>query len=1291
MSNTPDPATSTKALNIWQLNTNKSNEAQTAFAHDPSVLAGSLIAIQEPYLDHLSSSRPPAGWRPVYPTPHFREGAPRSRSFIAVNPALSTNDWEQIACPSSDITSIRVITTAGPVLIINVYNPCDSNRSLPHVESLARAAPPGDHIVLLGDFNRHHPTWDESRNSHLFTSTNLELAQPLLDLVGEFGLQMALPQDIPTLQSTSSKNYTRPDNVFVSSPLYNTLIRCDTAPDSRPPCTDHIPVCTEIDASPSLVNPSARPNFAKADWDLYRARLAELLEDLPKMRKIRTQVEIDSRVERLREAIQAAVLDAVPTLRLNVRSKRWWTADLKAHRKAVRALAARSYRARWLGLDPVHAEFKAQRNLYTQAIRDAKRRHWEDFLEQLDDESMWTAASYLKGEHTDGGRARVPNLRFRSADGQEGAASNNEQKSRILLEAFFPPPPPSPAESRPSDHPRPVMDLDDIHTWDIAHAIRSMKPNKAPGPDGLPACVYIQGISLLVEHLLPIFRASFHLGIYPREWKHSKTAVLRKAGKPDYGMAKAYRPIALLNVVSKILSTVIANRLNTLAMDHNWIPAHHFGGQPGRTTSDALHLLTKTVKDAWARGQVASALFLDVKGAFPHAHPARLAENMRKIGVPKAYVLWMLAKLDGRTTCLAFDDYLSDALPVSNGIDQGCPLSVIFYLLYNSPLIRIPTPGQPEMCIGYVDDVTYVSWGRNFEETHRSLIDMLDREGGALEWSRTHNSTFELDKTACIDFSRNKAAARPSLVIGPQTVTPVKSHTLLGVILDQELRWQEQCNKALAKGMKWSTQLTRLAKMSYGATATVARRLYTSIAVPRFTYAADVWFTPVTTNATPEGRSTGSVGFAKRLTKIQSTAARAILGALRSSPVDSLDAHASLLPIHLLMNEACQRAAIRLASAPPEHPLSKAVLRCAKGRKAHIPPLQRILQFLGHDPTSFEKWKLARPHVTPHPALVFPSKQIAVMNARTDQAHLQLYTDGAASSRGVGCSAILLNHRRFQTASGARLGDSGSFSVLDAEVAGILVAAHLILDSPVVDDATIFTDSQSAISCIRGRRNGATEALLKATRRALTKARQKAGGTEVRLQWCPGHQGVPGNELADAEAKAAAGGRTYPTSLTPRFLTTYRSPVNPVTLKKLVKDRNRTQATLHWENSTAGIKYQRRYPHLDAASFMTHTASLPRSRATLLYRLITGHVQLRQHLHRLRATDSPMCEHCQTVPETVAHYLLRCPRYSSERYLYLESLGLDFLVLDFLFSSSEALLPVFDFVRATGRFSDFIR
>ena len=38
-------------------------------------------------------------------------------------------------------------------------------------------------IIWLGDFNRHHPLWDEERNAHMFTKAALEAAQPLINMI----------------------------------------------------------------------------------------------------------------------------------------------------------------------------------------------------------------------------------------------------------------------------------------------------------------------------------------------------------------------------------------------------------------------------------------------------------------------------------------------------------------------------------------------------------------------------------------------------------------------------------------------------------------------------------------------------------------------------------------------------------------------------------------------------------------------------------------------------------------------------------------------------------------------------------------------------------------------------------------------------------------------------------------------------------------------------------------------------------------------------------------------------
>ena len=100
--------------------------------------------------------------------------------------------------------------------------------------------------------------------------------------------------------------------------------------------------------------------------------------------------------------------------------------------------------------------------------------------------------------------------------------------------------------------------------------------------------------------------------------------------------------------------------------------------------------------------------------------------------------------LDGRTTCLRFDDHETDIFPVNNGIGQGDPLSMILYLFYNADLIEIPR-NIKEDSKAFVDDSILVAFAKDFHEAHQILADMMTRPGGAIEWSKTHNSNFELD------------------------------------------------------------------------------------------------------------------------------------------------------------------------------------------------------------------------------------------------------------------------------------------------------------------------------------------------------------------------------------------------------------------------------------------------------------------------------------------------------------------------------------------------------------------
>jgi hypothetical protein len=74
-------------------------------------------------------------------------------------------------------------------------------------------------MIQAGDFNRHHPLWDNNEDIHLFTQQANRFAEGIIELIAAYNLIMALPKGIPTLQHMVTGRYSRPDNVFSTAGL----------------------------------------------------------------------------------------------------------------------------------------------------------------------------------------------------------------------------------------------------------------------------------------------------------------------------------------------------------------------------------------------------------------------------------------------------------------------------------------------------------------------------------------------------------------------------------------------------------------------------------------------------------------------------------------------------------------------------------------------------------------------------------------------------------------------------------------------------------------------------------------------------------------------------------------------------------------------------------------------------------------------------------------------------------------------------------------------------------------
>ena len=213
-----------------------------------------------------------------------------------------------------------------------------------------------------------------------------------------------------------------------------------------------------------------------------------------------------------------------------------------------------------------------------------------------------------------------------------GYATSNEEKTKEFKEAFFPPPPPANLMDirETVEYPESVACSSRITMHQLQKAVDKTAPDKAAGPDEISNRVLKESFTELQHHLLALVQASINIGHFPKPFKTTTTIVLRKPGKPDYTKPKAYRPIALENTIGKILESVMADTLSYLTEKYELLPAQHYGGRPGRTAEDAMMILSENIHEAWKIGEIYSAVFMDVAGAFNNVHHERLIHNMRK-------------------------------------------------------------------------------------------------------------------------------------------------------------------------------------------------------------------------------------------------------------------------------------------------------------------------------------------------------------------------------------------------------------------------------------------------------------------------------------------------------------------------------------------------------------------------------------------------------------------------------------------------------------------------------------
>ncbi|KAI9037099.1 putative RNA-directed DNA polymerase from transposon X-element, partial [Aspergillus affinis] len=955
-----------RPLHVLQYNVNRSKDRVMAqFLRDPAVLEADLIFVQEPWENpYQDTTHHPANGSHQLLYPDSTEiGDERARVCLYISRQIDPNTWKHTV-HSKDVQELKLTDADGQqVRIFNIYNRPDEvdSTTLDLVTSLTTPAGPTNsstnpRLLLLGDFNLHHPAWEGERSKRDSSSDQL------LELIDTRYLDLWLEPGTTTWERNGSK--TTIDLVLGSQDLTPRLVTCEINERNHAD-SDHYPIRTLLDISTKTPEAQRRRN-----WKACSVKDLQSFVDLNLQSKafpLQTKQHIELAMEYLIETINQGIAASTPWAKPSKWANPSFNAECREMVKITRKFR-REYTESVIANGPTDPTTGLRWERYTK-VRNRKgkvlakalrqgHRSWVRKATESGPRGMWKSAKWARSREARGGL--IPTLK---TDG--GLAETAEQKVEAFRKAFFPEPPPADLSDIPTARIPPQIDFPDLTEHEVLRCIRRAPPDKAPGPDGIPNKVWhwLGEVSSFLAALTQIFNACLRLGHNPEYFQQSTTVVLRKAAPRDYRIAKSYRPIALLNTLGKILEAVATVRIAWALEERNLLPRSHLGGRRGISVDHLIQLLLDQIFENWGKGRKVSMLLLDVAGAFDNVSHIRLLHNLRMIGLD-FFAGWLKSFLSNRSTRLQLPGYLSNLISTPTGIPQGSPISPILFLLFNTPLIRalsidgiealrIQPPlleGGKTVSYGWIDDVATLAISDSYAVNQRLLERALDK---AAVWSRQHSSKFAPDKFELIHFKNplrpDPAVERPvpqeyiytepwqgedpevdnwdppmeppghdQLPIKDHAtgsiIKPVEYAKYLGIWFDRTLSFDTHRAKALAKANRTLEALRSISGSTWGTSLLSMRRIYLAV-------------------------------------RIQTRAAILISSAFRNTASAALEVELYLPPIRIQMQQTIQEAAIRIQTGP--------AIACPRGLRWERS--KEAFKASGYSPMEALKWKKTGP------------------------------------------------------------------------------------------------------------------------------------------------------------------------------------------------------------------------------------------------------------------------------------------------------------------------------------------
>ncbi|GKD38477.1 retrovirus-related pol polyprotein LINE-1 [Tanacetum coccineum] len=438
-------------------------------------------------------------------------------------------------------------------------------------------------------------------------------------------------------------------------------------------------------------------------------------------------------------------------------------------------------------IDLAKERYKVAKKEAKIAVAQAKDKAYEDLYRKLDSKEGANDI-YKIAKARERKRMDIGNVRYIKDEGGQTIVREEDIRKRWgeYFQSLFNESPP--IEGRPERRgdvgsARHQMHYDcyysRINQGEVRVALQRMGRNKAVGPDQIPIeawrCLEDEG----VKWLTCLFNKIFLGAKMPDEWRLSEVIPIYK-NKGDVQACSNYRGIKLLSHTMKLWERVIEKRLRR----ETRVSENQFGFMPGRSTTEAIHLLRSLMEKYRERQRDLHMAFLDLEKAYDSVPRELLWRTLRDKGTPRRYSRVIKDMYEGVKTRVRTTMGSTEFFQVEVGLHQGSAISPYLFTLILDEISQGIQESIP-WCMIFADDIVLIA------ESAEGLNNRIEKWREALEDNGLRVSREKSEYLRC-DFGRYEVLHQEvGIRIGDRILQPKESFRYLGSVIHRSGRIDE--------------------------------------------------------------------------------------------------------------------------------------------------------------------------------------------------------------------------------------------------------------------------------------------------------------------------------------------------------------------------------------------------------------------------------------------------------------------------------------------------------------------